>query len=84
MAFSETRGQLFSIPPWRPFADDLAAGLLARHPDPMALARVLLLLPTRRAIRALTDAFVRESDGKALLLPRMMPANDIKTNEIKK
>ena len=82
MAFSETRGQLFSIPPWRPFADDLAAGLLARHPDPMALARVLLLLPTRRAIRALTDAFVRESDGKALLLPRMVPAGDIETDEI--
>jgi ATP-dependent helicase/nuclease subunit B len=82
LAPSHRRGQLFSIPPWRPFADDLAAGLLARHPEPMALARVLLLLPTRRAIRALTDAFVRESDGKALLLPRMVPAGDIEADEI--
>ncbi len=81
-AFSQSRAGLFSIPPWRPFADDLAAGLLARYPDRMALARVLLLLPTRRAIRALTDAFVRESDGAALLLPRMVPAGDIDTDAI--
>ncbi len=82
MAFCETRGALLTIPPWRPFADDLAAGLLARHPDPMALARVLVLLPTRRAIRALAEAFVRESDGAALLLPRMVPAGDIEADEI--
>lgn len=81
-AFSERRQSLFSIPPWRPFADDLAAGLIARFPEPMALARVLLLLPTRRTIRALTDAFVRESEGKALLLPRMVPAGDIEADEI--
>jgi ATP-dependent helicase/nuclease subunit B len=79
---SSERGSLFSIPAWRPFADDLAAGLLARYPDQMALARVLLLLPTRRAIRALTDAFVRESEGQALLLPRMVPAGDIDGDEI--
>jgi ATP-dependent helicase/nuclease subunit B len=82
LAFSDTRGRLFTIPPWRPFADDLAAGLLARHPDPLALAHVLVLLPTRRAIRALTEAFVRESEGAALLLPRMVPAGDIEADEI--
>jgi ATP-dependent helicase/nuclease subunit B len=77
LASSEARGRLLSIPPWRPFADDLAAGLLRRHPDPLDLARVLLLVPTRRAARAIADAFVRQSDGKALLLPRMAPAGDI-------
>jgi ATP-dependent helicase/nuclease subunit B len=82
LAPSEGRASLFAIPLWRPFADDLAAGLLARYPDQMALARVLVLLPTRRAIRALTDAFVRESAGKALLLPRMVPAGDIETDDI--
>lgn len=71
------RGRLYSIPPWRPFADDLAAGLLRRYPDPLDLARVLLLVPTRRASRAIADAFVRQSEGKALLLPRMAPAGDI-------
>lgn len=81
MASSERRPLLFTIPAWRPFADDLAAGLLARFPDQMDLARVLLLLPSRRAGRALSDAFVRLSQGKALLLPRMAPAGDIDMDE---
>ena len=81
LASSLARGSLFSIPAHRPFADDLAAGLLAHYRDPLALARVLLLLPTRRAIRALTEAFVRETEGKALLLPRMVPAGDLDAEE---
>lgn len=67
----------FSIAPSRPFADDLAAGLIARFPGQLALARVLLLLPTRRSVRALTEAFVRESAGAALLLPRMVAIADL-------
>jgi ATP-dependent helicase/nuclease subunit B len=81
LASSERRPLLYTIPSWRPFADDLAAGLLARFPEQMDLARVLVLLPSRRAGRALTDAFVRLSDGKALLLPRMAPAGDIDIDE---
>ena len=72
---------LYSIAPWRPFAHDLAAGLRARHPDPLELARLLLILPTRRAARAVTEAFVALSDGKALLLPRMAPAGDMDADE---
>ena len=79
---SGARRGLFTIPAHRPFADDLAAGLLALYPDPLQLARVLLLLPTRRAIRSLTEAFVRESAGKALLLPRMVPAGDLDPDEV--
>jgi len=81
LASSDRPPLLYTIPAWRPFADDLAAGLLARFPDQMDLARVLVLLPSRRAGRALTDAFVRLSDGKALLLPRMAPAGDIDVDE---
>lgn len=82
MAPSDPRGALFTIPGWRPFADDLAAGLLAQFPDPLELARLLLLLPTRRSIRALTEAFLRESEGRALLLPRMVPAGDLDPDEV--
>lgn len=82
MAPSDPRGALFTIPAWRPFADDLAAGLLARYPEPLELARLLLLLPTRRSIRALTEAFLRESEGRALLLPRMVPAGDLDLDEV--
>lgn len=39
----------------------------------MQLPRVTLYLPTRRATRALQDAFLRASGGRALLLPKIVP-----------
>ena len=69
--------ELFSIPPHVAFVDALALGLMARTaPDPLALARAHILLPNRRAVRSLTDAFVRHSQG-GLLLPRMTPVGDL-------
>lgn len=71
---------VFTIPPHVPFVDALAAGVADSHAsadDPLALARVLILLPTRRACRALQDAFLRHSGGRALLLPRMVPIGDV-------
>ncbi|MFA7441520.1 MAG: double-strand break repair protein AddB [Sphingomonadaceae bacterium] len=68
---------IFSIASDRVFADDLAAGLLAATPDPLELARSLILLPNRRSVRAVTEAFVRRADGRALLLPRMAPIADV-------
>jgi ATP-dependent helicase/nuclease subunit B len=63
---------LFTIPAHRPFLPDLAAGLLARAGgQPLALARMLVLLPTRRAARALAEAFLPLAGKRALLLPRM-------------
>lgn len=68
---------VYSIPPGVPFVDALAAGLLARcKDDPLALSATRVLLPTRRACRALTEAFLRQSGGRALLLPRLMPIGD--------
>ena len=66
---SEGGPAVYTIPPGMPFADALAAGMLARTSgDPLALAGALVLLPTRRAGRALRDAFLRQSAGRALLL----------------
>jgi len=63
---------LFTIPPQVRFLDALAATWLARAGnDPLGAARGLILLPTRRAARALADAFLRVSDGRPLLLPRI-------------
>ena len=68
---------IFSIPPHVAFVDALALGLMARTAhDPLALARAHILLPNRRAVRTLTDAFVRHSQG-GLLLPRMTPVGDL-------
>jgi ATP-dependent helicase/nuclease subunit B len=63
---------LHTIPAHRAFADTLVAGLIKQAgDDPLALARGLILLPNNRAIRAMTEAFVRAS-GDGLLLPRMV------------
>lgn len=64
--------QLFDIPPDRPFLDTLAAIWLARQgPSPLAQAEGLILLPTRRAARSLGEAFLRATDGRPMLLPRI-------------
>lgn len=70
------RPALFTIPAHRAFADALVAGLLAQHKgQPMALAQAMVLLPNNRAVRALSDAFVRQSGG-GLLLPRLVAIGD--------
>ena len=75
--------RVFRIPAGLPFADELARGLLARAQDnPLALADMLVLLPTRRACRTLRQAFLRQSAGKPLLLPRLMPLGDLDADEL--
>ena len=67
---------VFSIPSHRSFADALAAGLIAKFGgEPLGLARGRILLPNNRAVRAVTEAFVRQS-GNGLLLPRLIPVGD--------
>ncbi|MFN8891509.1 MAG: double-strand break repair protein AddB, partial [Alphaproteobacteria bacterium] len=65
--------RVFTIPAEQRFLPALAEGLLAQVPndDPAALATYTLLLPTRRAARALREAFLTAAGGRALLLPRM-------------
>jgi ATP-dependent helicase/nuclease subunit B len=75
------RVAVYSIPSHRSFADALAAGLIARFgKDPLGLARGRILLPNNRAVRAVTDAFVRAS-GSGLLLPRLIPVGDPEIDE---
>jgi len=73
--------RIYTVPHGRPFLTSLAEALLAgnlpvpggRRPDPMELADVTLLLPTRRATRALQEAFLKAAHGTALLLPKIRP-----------
>src|SRR4051812_13827896 len=70
------RPAVFTIPAHRSFADALAAGLIQRFgKDPLALASGRILLPNNRAVRTVTEAFVRASGG-GLLLPRLIPIGD--------
>ncbi len=78
---SSRRPAVYTIPPHRAFADALAAGLIARYGrEKTGLARGLILLPNNRAARAITDAFVRRSEG-GLLLPRLVPVGDPELEE---
>ncbi|HUL07405.1 MAG TPA: hypothetical protein VLV76_13800, partial [Candidatus Acidoferrum sp.] len=79
---ADRAARLFTIPPGVSFVDALAAGLLAETAgDPLTLARYTILLPTRRARRALDEAFLRQSDGRPLLLPRTLPLGDLDADE---
>jgi len=75
------RPNVFTIPSHRSFADSLVIGLIARHgKDPLALAQGRILLPNNRAVRSVTEAFVRASGG-GLLLPRLIPIGDPELEE---
>ena len=73
---------VYSIPPGVPFLDSLASGLLERHHgEQFGLSDIKVYLPTRRACRALTEAFLRQSDGKALLLPQLIPLGETEQSD---
>ena len=72
---------VYTIPPHRTFADALAAGLIARYgQEKTGLAQGLILVPNNRAARAISDAFVRRSEG-GLLMPRLVPVGDPELDE---
>ncbi len=72
---------VYSIAAHRGFADALVAGLVPRYPDPeLGLARLTLLLPSTRAVRTVTEAFIRHS-GSGLLMPRMAVVGDLDLDE---
>ena len=75
--------RVYTIAPGLPFVDALAAGLRLRLGlAPEALADARIFLPTRRACRALTMAFVRQAEGRPLLLPRLTPLGDIDEDDL--
>ncbi|OYW49612.1 MAG: double-strand break repair protein AddB [Novosphingobium sp. 28-62-57] len=76
-----SRPRVWSIAAHRGFADALVAGLIPRYrEDRFGLARLTLLLPSQRAVRTVTEAFVRAS-GAGLLLPRMAVVGDLDLDE---
>jgi ATP-dependent helicase/nuclease subunit B len=76
--------RVFTVPPGRPFLTSLARAILGgdlptpggRAPSALELPDVTLLLPTRRAARAMQEAFLVASAGRAMLLPRIRPISE--------
>src|SRR5438067_6406364 len=81
--FDRPAPRWFTIPAHRPFTLDLARGLLAAlEPDgPDALSAAVVLTPTRRGARALAEAFLAASGGRALLLPQVRALGDLDEGE---
>ncbi|RIV83358.1 PD-(D/E)XK nuclease family protein [Aurantiacibacter zhengii] len=77
--------QVYSIAAHRGFADALVAGLVPRYgEDAFGLARLTLLLPSARAARTMSEAFVRhagETGRPGLLMPRMVLVGDLDLDE---
>jgi ATP-dependent helicase/nuclease subunit B len=74
---------VFTIPAGTPFVDRLADGLaqLNDH-NPLKLAACRVLVPNRRAALSLREAFLRRSDGAAILLPRLSAIGDVDADEL--
>lgn len=74
---------LFTIPSGRNFLESLAAGLLSYadqyHID---LPIIRVMLPTRRAVRGLRDAFITQKKNVPTLLPRIHPLGDVDAEEL--
>jgi ATP-dependent helicase/nuclease subunit B len=72
---------VYTVAPGEPFLERLAAAILngdlpaagGRKPHALELPDITVLLPTRRATRALQEAFLRVSGAPALLLPQIRP-----------
>ena len=79
--FSQPGPRWFTIAPHRPFLADLAEGLLGALAEPGALAEAAVLVPSRRAARALAEAFVEAGGGRALLLPQIRALGDLDEGE---
>src|SRR5688500_17984921 len=76
LSMPEAHPSAFTIPSHRSFADSLVAGLSARYgKEALSLASGSILLPNNRAVRAVTEAFVRASGG-GLILPRLIAVGD--------
>ena len=77
--------KLYSIAAHRGFADALVAGLVPRYREAgFGLARLTLLVPSTRARRTISEAFIRhfgESGENGLLMPRMAVVGDLDLDE---
>jgi ATP-dependent helicase/nuclease subunit B len=84
MKVPDPKPRLYTIPPSAPFLTTLARALLSGDlplpggtaPDLLTLPLTTIYLPTRRAARALREAFLAEAEGGAMLLPRIHALGD--------
>ncbi len=77
-------GRLYTIPPAESFLASFATHLRQNVLDSSCFddtQRPIIFLPTRRACRALTQHLIEQSRKKILLLPHILPLDDIAREE---
>ncbi|MEF3364916.1 double-strand break repair protein AddB [Methylocystis sp. 9N] len=80
---------LFTIAPGAPFLETFVKALLggeivssfSREATPLEMARATIYVPTQRAARALAVEFARAFEGRATLLPRILPLGALEERE---
>lgn len=77
------KNKIYNIPASVCFVNVLAKKFLDEYRNDLSgLADVLFLLPNRRAVKSLRDAFVRERGLSPMLLPRMTPIGDVEEDDL--
>ena len=74
---------VFNIPLGLSFVDCLAKNVLKHAPkSTFSLNDTTILLPNRRSVRALKEAFLRLSDGTPMVLPSIKAIGDVEGEDI--
>jgi len=77
------RANVFTIPAGEAFAEAMARGMIAQTgagAAPLELAATTIYVPTRRAVRTLSDAFAAQLGGAALL-PDIRPLGNVEEDD---
>ena len=78
---SAPRVHVFNVPLGNDLCDVTAQWVLqSAAADPLAISNNILLLPNNRAIKSMTEAFVRQA-APGMLLPRMVAVGDMQLDE---
>ncbi len=62
------------------FADIFTDKLIKEQDSIWGLSRIQIFLPTKRAIKTIKDAFLRQSNGQTMMLPKMVALYDMDTD----
>jgi ATP-dependent helicase/nuclease subunit B len=89
-AMADTAAKVFNIPASAPFLRTLIRALFDGKlisdfnllADPLALSRLTIYLPTRRACRLAREEFLAFNRGAPAVLPRIVPIGDIDEDEL--
>ncbi len=87
MLYSTSMGavkkNIYNIPAEMSFVDELAKGVLQRFgKSQIELSKVTIFLPNLRSIASLKHAFLRQTEGQSLLLPKMKAIGDYEDSDI--